>query len=136
MFDTRQEVASELNDELVGWLTTVTAKGHPQTSVVWFLRDGDDLLIYSQAKARKLANIEANSHVAFNLRGDPIGDRIATFEATATIDHSPTPAHEVPAYVAKYEGEITRLGWTPAEFAAGYPVLVRLQIDRIRSWQD
>jgi hypothetical protein len=57
-------------------------------------------------------------------------------EATATIDHSPIPAHEVPRYLTKYEGEIVRLGWTPPEFAADYPVLIRLRVDRIRSWQD
>ena len=136
MFETRPEVASHLDDELVGWLTTVTPTGKPQSSIVWFLRDGDDLLIYSQTAAKKLDNIAANPKVAFNLRGDAQGDKIATMEATASIDRSPNPAHEDPRYLAKYEGEIVRLGWTPPEFAADYPVLIRLTIDRIRSWQD
>jgi PPOX class probable F420-dependent enzyme len=136
MFDTRPEVARQLDEELVGWLTTVTASGKPQSSVVWFLREGDDLLIYSQATGKKLDNIAANQRVAFNLRGDPLGDQVVSIEATATIDESPTPAHEEPAYLAKYKGQITRLGWTPAEFAADYPILIRLTIDRIRSWQD
>jgi PPOX class probable F420-dependent enzyme len=136
MFATRPELALELDQELVGWLTTVSPTGQPQSSVVWFLRDGHDLLVYSQAAARKLSNIAANPKVAFNLRGDPTGDRIASLEATATIDRSPTPAHEVSTYLAKYEGEIVRLGWTPPEFAADYSVLIRLHIDRIRSWED
>jgi PPOX class probable F420-dependent enzyme len=136
MFATRPELALELDEELVGWLTTGAPTGQPQSSVVWFLRDGDDLLVYSQAAARKLNNIASNPKVAFNLRGDPTGDRIASFEATATIDRSPTPAHEVPSYLAKYEGEIVRLGWTPPVFATEYPVLIRLHIDRIRSWED
>jgi len=136
MFDIRPEVSQELDNELVGWLTTVSPTGQPQSSVVWFLRVGDDLLIYSQAKVKKLDNIAGNPKVAFNLRGDPEGDRIATFEGTATIDRSPTPAHEVPAYLAKYEGEIRRLGWTPPGFASDYPILVRLVIERIRSWED
>ena len=135
MFQTRPELAAELDQENVGWLTTVSSGGQPQTSVVWFLRVGDDLLIYSQAKAAKLGNIAANPQVAFNLRGDAEGDRVATFEGTATIDRSPTPAHEVPAYLDKYEGEIARLGWTPAEFAADYSVLIRIAVDRIRSWE-
>jgi hypothetical protein len=42
----------------------------------------------------------------------------------------------VPSYLAKYEGEIVRLGWAPPEFAADYPTLIRLRIDRIRSWED
>jgi len=136
MFATRPELAADLHQELVGWLTTVSPTGRPQSSVVWFLRDADDLLVYSQAAARKLGNLGANPKVAFNLRGDPTGDRIASFEATATIDRSPTPAHEVPSYLAKYEGEIVRLGWTPPVFASEYPVLIRLHIDRIRSWED
>jgi PPOX class probable F420-dependent enzyme len=136
MFQTRSELAAELDQENVGWLTTVSSGGQPQSSVVWFLRVGDDLHIYSQAKAAKLGNIAANPKVAFNLRGDAKGDRVATFEATATIDRSPTPAHEDPRYLAKYGGEIARLGWTPAQFAAAYPVLLRLHIDRIRSWED
>jgi PPOX class probable F420-dependent enzyme len=136
MFQTRPELAAELDQENVGWLTTVSKGGQPQSSVVWFLRVGDDLLIYSQAKAGKLSNIAANPQVAFNLRGDAEGDRVATFEGTATIDRSPTPAHEDPRYLAKYEGEIERLGWTPPQFAADYPVLIRLDIDRIRSWED
>jgi len=133
MFDTRPEVARQLDNELVGWLTTVTVTGKPQSSVVWFLRKGDDLLIYSQPTAKKLANIAVNPRVAFNLRGDPQGDEVVSIEATATVDESPTPAHQVAAYLAKYEGQIIRLGWTPPEFAEGYPVLVRLTIDRIRS---
>ena len=136
MFDTRPEVAQEMDHELVAWLTTVSPTAQPQSSVVWFLRDGGYLLIYSQAGAKKLNNIVANPKVAFNLRGDPEGDRIVTLEATASIDRSPIPAHEDPAYLAKYEGEITRLGWTPPEFAADYSVLIRLVIDRIRSWED
>ena len=136
MLDSRPNVARHFDSELVGWLTTVSPTGQPQSSVVWFLRDDEELLIYSQPKATKLINIAANPGVAFNLRGDPHGDEIATIEASATIDRSPTPAHEVPSYVAKYEGEINRLGWTPAEFAGGYPVLVRLRIHRIRSWED
>jgi PPOX class probable F420-dependent enzyme len=114
----------------------VAPNGQPQSSVVWFLRDGDDLLIYSQANTGKLRNIEATPKVAFTLRGDPEGDQVATIEATATIDRSPVPAHEDPRYVAKYEGQIARLGWTPPEFASDYPVLIRLVINRIRSWED
>jgi PPOX class probable F420-dependent enzyme len=136
MFDRRPELVLDLDQEYVGWLTTVSATGQPQSSIVWFLRDLDDLLIYSQAAARKLTNIEANPRVAFNLRGDAQGDRVASFEGTATIDRSPTPAHEDPRYLAKYQGEIVRLGWTPPEFARDYPVLIRLHIDRIRSWED
>lgn len=132
MFDA--ELAARLDEELVGWLITVNPSGQPQSSVVWFLRDGDDLLIYSKPNARKLVNIAANPMVAFNLRGDPEGDTMATFEATASVVESPTPPHQDPSYFAKYRDQIKRLGWTPEQFAADYSALIRLSIDRIRAW--
>jgi hypothetical protein len=72
--------------------------------------------------------------VAFNLRGDLEGDTVATFEATATIVEQPSPAHQDPAYMAKYRSQIERLGWSPDEFAGIYSALIRLRIDRIRAW--
>lgn len=134
MLENRPELAGRLDEDLVGWLTTVTASGQPQSSVVWYLRDGDDLLIYSKPDATKLANITANPNVAFNLRGDLEGDIVATFEAIATIVDDPTPAHEVAAYLNKYRGQIERLGWTPDEFGGNYSAQIRLRIDRIRAW--
>jgi PPOX class probable F420-dependent enzyme len=134
MLENRPELAGRLDEDLVGWLTTVTPSGQPQSSVVWFLRDRDDLLIYSRPDATKLANIASNPNVAFNLRGDPEGDIVATFEATATIVDRPTPPHEDPAYLAKYRSQIERLGWTPDQFASEYSTLIRLSLERIRAW--
>ena len=93
-----------MDDELVGWLTTVTPDGQPQSSVVWFLRDGADLLIYSKPDATKLANIAVNPKVAFNLRGDEVGDAMATFEGTAEVVDSPTPPHQHAAYSRQVPG--------------------------------
>jgi PPOX class probable F420-dependent enzyme len=134
MLENRPELAGRLDEDLVGWLTTVTPSGQPQSSVVWFLRDGDDLLIYSKPGTTKLENIASNPKVAFNLRGDLEADMVATFEATATILDQPIPAHEDAAYLAKYRSQIERLGWTPEEFAADYSTLIRLRLDRIRAW--
>jgi PPOX class probable F420-dependent enzyme len=128
-----ETVARRLDRDLVGWLTTVDSKGQPQSSLVWFLRDANDLLIYSRAAARKLSNVAANPRVSFSLNSDPRGDSYVTMEATAVIVGSPAAAHEVPAYLAKYAGEIAHFGWTPPEFAELYPALIRLTIDRIRA---
>ena len=134
MLETRPELAGSLDEDLVGWLTTVSESGQPQSSVVWFLRDSDDLLVYSKPDATKLANIVVNPRVAFNLRGDELGDTMTTFEGTATVVESPTPPHQHPAYYAKYQGQIERLGWTPEQFSNDYSALVRISINRVRSW--
>jgi len=134
MLETRPELTARLNDDLVGWLTTVTESGQPQSSVVWFLRDDDDLLVYSKPDATKLHNISANQKVAFNLRTDAVGDSMTTFEGTAELVESPTPPHRDPAYLAKYQGQIERLGWTPEQFSDDYSALIRIAINRVRSW--
>ena len=67
------ELTAQLDNDLVGWLTTVTPDGQPQSSVVWFLREGDDLLIYSKPGRDEADQHRANPKVAFNLRGDVVG---------------------------------------------------------------
>ena len=46
-----------LNEEIIGWLTTVSPSGQPQPVPVWFLWDGDrvdpPLLEPRQAEARR-----------------------------------------------------------------------------------
>jgi PPOX class probable F420-dependent enzyme len=134
MLENRPEVAASLDEDLVGWLTTVTESGQPQSSVVWFLRDGDDLLVYSKPDATKMLNISVNQKVAFNLRTDEMGDSMTTFEGTATVVDSPTPPHQHPAYFAKYQDQIKRLGWTPEQFSDDYSALIQITVNRGRSW--
>jgi len=100
MFETRPKVADRLDEEVVAWLTTVRPDGQPQSSIVWFLRDGDDLLIYSQENAGKLRNIAANPKVAFNLRSDEHGDFDFEAEAetgTGTYTQASTEFASLPA---------------------------------------
>ena len=134
MLETKPELTARLDEDLVGWLTTVTDSGQPQSSVVWFLRDGEDLLVYSKPDATKMRNISLNEKVAFNLRTDEMGDSITTFEGTAVVVDSPTPPHQHPAYFGKYREQISRLGWTPEQFADEYSTLIRITVRRIRSW--
>ena len=125
-------IADQLDEELVGWLTTVTPSGQPQSTIVWYLRDGDELLVYSQPDRPKLRNIASNPRVAFNLRSDDTGDRFVTMEGTARIVDGPARADAIPAYVEKYREQIHALGWTPETFAADYSVLMRVEFDKVR----
>lgn len=124
----------QLDTDLIGWLTTVSPHGQPQTSAIWFLRDGDDLLVYSRADATRLTNLTKNDRVAFNLRGDHPGDTVLTMEGRAHVEEDAPMAHEVPAYLEKYGDEIIRLGWSHPEFGHLYSVRLRIRIERIRSW--
>ena len=84
---------SELLDQkVIGFLTAVKEDGQPQTSPIWFMRDGDDIVIYNRSRARRLRSIQTNPRVAFNLRAD-VGARSGlTLEGTAVVEQD-LPQH-------------------------------------------
>jgi PPOX class probable F420-dependent enzyme len=120
-----------LDEELIAWLVTVSPRGAPQPVPVWFLWDGDRILLYSRPNAPKLRNIEANPRVALHLEGDGKGGDVVVVTGTAELSDDP-PADRVEAYSRKYAGSIARNGWTPASFAADYSVPVRVALTRLR----
>jgi len=126
---------SELLDQkVIGFLTAVKEDGQPQTSPIWFMRDGDDIVIYNRSRARRLRSIQTNPRVAFNLRAD-VGARSGlTLEGTAVVEQDLPPAQDFPGYEEKYAEEIARLGWTPQSFSDDYPVGIRMTVTRVRSW--
>lgn len=123
-----------LDDELIGWLTTVTSEGQPQSSAVWYVVDGEDILVYSRPDATRMRNLAANRQVAFNLRGDRQGNTIVTMEGQVERDSSLPPPGEFLAYRAKYEVEIRRLGLTPKSYSDTFSVPLRIKVTRIRAW--
>ncbi len=128
------KVRERLEQALVIWLTTVRADGQPQTSVVWFLLEDHEILMYSLADTARVQNINANSAVSLNLDGDSAGGAVVTIEGTARIDPDGPRAGDNPPYVGKYLEAIRKNGWTPDQFGSDYPVAIRISIDRVRAW--
>ena len=58
-----------LSNDTVVWLTTVSTHLRPQPSAVWFLWDGETVLVYSAGSAR-IKNLSRNSQVALNFNSD------------------------------------------------------------------
>jgi PPOX class probable F420-dependent enzyme len=126
-------VARRLTEDRIGWLTTVGSDGTPQPSPIWFLWDGETVLIYSQSNAPKLRHIRANPRVSLHLDGDTHGGDIVILTGEAHIDEHTPPAHQVPAYLEKYTAGITTgLGMTPERFAGEYSVAIRFTPGRLR----
>lgn len=138
MFDpttpTGGRALARLADEKIVWMTTVRPGGQPQTSPVWFLYRDGEFLVYSLPGTARTANLAANRRVSLHLDGDGEGGEVVTIEGAARIDPDAPPSSEVPAYQAKYAGMIARNGWTPASFAADYPVAIRITPTRARAW--
>lgn len=125
-------VARRLNAELIIWLTTVGTDGTPQPSPVWFLWDGQTLLIYSQPNTPKLRNIERNPKVALNFDSDGQGGDIIILAGTAAFDPQAPPVHEVAPYVEKYRERIAGFGITPEDFGKAYSVALRVTPTKLR----
>lgn len=129
-----QRVARRLAEELVIWLVTTDRGGTPQPKPVWFIREGETLLIYSQPDVAKVRHIQERPRVALNFNTDAEGDDVIVLLGTAAIDPSAPPTDQHAAYGAKYAQAIPGIGMTPAQFAATYSLAIRVAIERVRGW--
>jgi PPOX class probable F420-dependent enzyme len=119
-----------LTDAKIGWLTTVTSTGQPQTLPIWFLWQDGELLVYGDHRARRNANIEANSKVSLHLDSDGNGGDIIVVEGLARIDPDHPAIPDNPAYLAKYGAWIDRDLGGPARMAQTYSMPIRISPTR------
>jgi PPOX class probable F420-dependent enzyme len=130
------DVAAALDERLraedIGWLTTVSRDGQPQSSPVWFLWDDGEFLVYAQPQSPKVRNIRAHPQVSLHLNSNDRGGAVVTFEASASIAADQPPVDQADAYLAKYRAEIASIGTTPERMAADYSTALRLTPTRVR----
>jgi PPOX class probable F420-dependent enzyme len=118
-------------DEPIGWLTTVTPKGRPAPRPVWFVLDGEDVVVFSRPGTAKLRHIEANSEVSFHLNSDEHGGAILVVSGKAHVEEG--TASEAPGFRDKYASHYAGAGFsTPEAFDAEYSVRIRVVPER--SW--
>lgn len=115
-----------LEHDMLGWLTTVTAEGQPQTFPVWFLWQDGEALVYSDHRARRNANIAANPRVTLHLSDNGEGGDVVVLEGTARVDATAVPVGEHAAYLAKYGAWIDQFLGSVAAMAAVYTVPIRI----------
>lgn len=124
-----------LDSEYVVWLTTVDSQGAPQPRPVWFIWDGDAVLVYSEPNAAKVAQMRNNPRVALHFNSDhEANSNVLVMAATAALPANPTPALQVPAYMDKYTQGIFDLESTPEQFSGAYSVAIRITPLRLRGF--
>jgi PPOX class probable F420-dependent enzyme len=129
-------VQQHLASEYVIWLTTFDSKLAPQPRPVWFIWEDNSFLIFSQAKAHKVAHIKKNPRVALHFNTDETGDKhVIVFAGEALIESNCPPAHAIPAYFEKYKQGISDLDMTPEGFSNEYSVALRIRPAEIRGWE-
>lgn len=140
VFDSSSEkdrhARERLRTDTIGWLTTVTDGGQPQTLPVWFLWDDDagsgpgDILVYSDHRARRNRNVAGNARVSLHLAADDHGNDVVIVEGEARIDPDAPDLPANTAYVAKYRDRITAGFNSPEEMAVIYNVPLRIRPTR------
>jgi PPOX class probable F420-dependent enzyme len=129
----RERVEARLRSNLMAWLTTVRPSGQPVSVPVWFLmREDDSILLYSQPGQEKLRNIAGNPKVCLGLDVTDIGRNIVRIEGTARQAHDQAPAHQEPAYLAKYTERIGAMFGTPERFAELFSAALIITPARLR----
>lgn len=118
-------VAERLRDDLIIWLSTVRPDGRPHLAAVWFLWDGETILIFSKPN-QKIRNVRENAQVALALDDTRDGADPIVIEGTAELlPHGEvTPALD--AYATKYAQRFRALKWTPEQMGRTYSEAIRV----------
>ena len=123
-----------LHSDIIAWLTTVGSDGRPYTVPVWFLWEGETILIFSQPRKQKIRNLRKNARVTLALDDTKQGEDVVIVEGTAELIEDPNMSVIIPAYVEKYGAIIQSMGWTPASMATDYSQGIRVTPTKFRSW--
>ncbi|HEX3782177.1 MAG TPA: TIGR03667 family PPOX class F420-dependent oxidoreductase [Pseudonocardiaceae bacterium] len=129
-----ERVVTRLDTAQVIWLTTVGKDGTPQPNPVWFLKTDEGLLVYNRPDANRLTHVVDRPRVALHLDGKGDGTDIIVLTGTARRLENQSPAHEVPAYVAKYGTAMARVSDSAEKFGAAYPVPLLIEIGKVRGF--
>jgi PPOX class probable F420-dependent enzyme len=124
-----QEVSERLGSDHYGWLTTVAKSGQPVPRLVWFYFDGNELTVYSQPDAAKLAQIKGHPLVSLNLDSNGNGGGVVGVGGRARIDATDVDPHDDGPYWAKYAQDAAQFGLTEA--MSDYSTRLKISVDKV-----
>ncbi len=120
-----------LKEEEAIWITVVDSTLTPRSTPVWFLWDGETILIYSEPTSFKVRRIEANPRVNLHFNADEQGHDVVVLTGDARIEKGTMLPSSVPAYGEKYREAIARLGTDLAQLSATYSAAIIVTPDRL-----
>lgn len=127
-----QRAHKRLSEEEILWLTTTDSRGIPQPRPVWFLWDGESVLVFSQPQAFKVAHIQNQSHVALNLNSTFTGGDVVVLLGEAQVLSTPVSKQELDAYLKKYEQGLKGINMTESDFQDSYHTAIRITPTQLR----
>ncbi len=127
-----QRATERLHTEEVIWLTTIGGDGTPQPSPVWFLWEENTVLIFSEPKTPKVANIRRSPKVALHFDSDGEGGDIVVITGEAAIISGGPVAMIPAAYTTKYARGLKDIKMTADEMAAQFSAAIRVTPTKLR----
>lgn len=118
-----------LDAPLIARLALVGEDGYPHVVPVWYLRDGDDLLITSFRATRKVRLLERDPRCALSIGGDPYGAEGYLLQGAASIEADQDLARTAPI-VRRYEAPDQAARYL-ADWAGSDVVIIRIRLVRI-----
>jgi PPOX class probable F420-dependent enzyme len=117
------------------WLTTLRADLMPLPTPVWFVVEGDTILIYTNPTTLKVKNIGPHPQIALSHHRDEVGEDFIIIIGEAHPDPAaPSVAHHA-AYLEKYRTGISRIGLTIGQYAAHFSLALRIIPRQVRMYE-
>lgn len=130
----RASIGDALEREAVIWLSSTCPDGRPHIVPVWFLWDGESILVCSKPHAQKVRNLRADARVMVAVGEPGLDFDIELIEATAELGVLPT-RHILPdAFATKYASLAARAGVTFDRFCAVYTQAIWIRPTRWLEW--
>ncbi len=122
---------SRLQNDIIIWLIVVDETNTPRPTPVWFIWDGEQIVIYSQPNQLKIRSIEANPRVSLHFNSDEQGGNIVVLTGNARVAPEMPEPKEIPAYVEKYSQVIAAMGADPDQLSATFSTAIVVTPDRL-----
>jgi PPOX class probable F420-dependent enzyme len=141
VFDPADEVharaIARLESEQIAWLVTRGRDGYPHAVPVWFLWHDGAVLVFSEPKAAKAANIRADDRVALHLEAGEDGEQLTVLRGVAQLsdDASLSWVPEIgEAYSSKYAEGLRGLSLTTETMFERYSTAMRVVPHKLIAW--
>jgi PPOX class probable F420-dependent enzyme len=119
----------------VAVLATVGADGAPRAMAMWFLQDGDALVMISVAETHKVGQLRGDPRVAVVAESaGPAGDirGVSVRGRAEFLEDSPARRALAERFLARYHPRLERLWGGRA--MPGNRVMFRIAAEHVRSW--
>jgi hypothetical protein len=127
MFD--EQAVIVLSQPVIVRLTTIRPDGYPHTIPVWFMLDGEEIMLFSSRDNRKVKNALANPKGNIAIGGDPVGSPCYLVDGDLTVEDDPDhhlAARIIHHYESPEKAQQYLQEWQEADF-----VVLRLKPKRV-----